>query len=47
MVRETTRVVERATTAWLTKGPPVTEGADGRESLGQADGAQGVLIQPE
>jgi len=47
MVRETTRVVESATPARLAKGPPVTEGADGRESLGQADGAQGVLIQPE
>jgi len=47
MVRETTRVVESATTTRLSKGPPVTEGADGHESLGQADGAQGVLIQPE
>jgi len=25
----------------------VTDGRDGRENLGQADGAQGVLIQPE
>jgi len=26
---------------------PVTDGGDGRENLGQVDGAQGVLIQPE
>jgi len=47
MARETAQVVERTTTAGLAKGPPVTEGRDGRESLGQAVGAQGVLIQPE
>jgi len=47
MVRETARFVERTTPAWLTKDFPVTEQVDGRESLGQAVGAQGVLIQPE
>jgi len=47
MERETTQVVESSTSTQLTKGPPVTDGADGLESLGQADGAQGVLIQPE
>jgi hypothetical protein len=47
MVRDATRVAERATTARLTKDPPVTDGVDGRGNLGQAVGAQGVLIQPE
>jgi hypothetical protein len=47
VVREAAQVVESATPAGLAKGPPVTESSDGRESLGQADGAQGVLIQPE
>jgi hypothetical protein len=47
MEREATQVAESFTSTQLTKGPPVTEGADGLESLGQADGAQGVLVQPE
>jgi len=47
MERETTQVAESSTSTQLSKGPPVTDGVDGPESLGQADGAQGVLIQPE
>jgi len=47
MARESTQVGERATTPELAKGPSVTKRSDGFGSLGQVDGAQGALIQPE
>jgi len=47
MARESTRVEEIATSPELTKVPPVTDRRDGCESLGQEDGAQGALSQPE
>jgi hypothetical protein len=47
MARDTVYAVESSTSPQLPKGPPVTDGADGCESLGQVVGAQGVLIQPE
>jgi len=47
MAWESTQVGERATPPELAKGPPATERSDGCGSLGQVDGAQGALIQPE
>jgi len=47
MARESTRVEEIATSPELTKVPSATTGYDGSESLGQEDGAQGALSQPE
>jgi len=47
MRRESTKVEETLTTPELAKGPPVTGRPDGCESLGQEDGAQGALSQPE
>jgi hypothetical protein len=47
MAREAVQAVESSTSPQLAKDPPVTDGADGCESLGQVVGAQGVLIQPE
>jgi len=47
MGRESTRVEETSTTLKLAKDLPVTGQTDGCGSLGQADGAQGALSQPE
>jgi hypothetical protein len=47
VVRESTQVEESSTPPKLPKGPPVTECYDGDECLGQEDGAQGALSQPE
>jgi len=47
MRRESTRVEETLTAPELAKGPLATGCADGCGSLGQEDGAQGVLGQPE
>jgi len=47
MGRESTRVEETPTTPELAKDLPVTGQTDGCGSLGQADGAQGALSQPE
>jgi hypothetical protein len=47
MVQESTKAEERATPPELTKVTSVTSGYDGSESLGQEDGAQGALCQPE
>jgi hypothetical protein len=41
------RAEETLTAPELTKVPPVTGRFDGCESLGQEDGAQGALSQPE
>jgi len=45
--RDATRVEESPTRLELTKAPPVTGVDDECGSLGQVDGAQGVLIRPE
>jgi hypothetical protein len=47
MDRKSARAEESSTPPELTKVPPATAGHDGSESLGQEDGAQGVLSQPE
>jgi len=47
MGRESTKVEETPTTPELAKDLPVTGQTDGCGSLGQADGAQGALSQPE
>jgi len=47
MGRESARAEETPTTPELAKVPPVTGRNDGSESLGQEDGAQGALSQPE
>jgi len=47
MERESARAEESSTPPELTKVHPVTVWHDGRESLGQEDGAQGALSQPE
>jgi hypothetical protein len=47
MGRESTRVEETPTTPELAKVPPGDGKDDGYESLGQEDGAQGALSQPE
>jgi len=47
MGRKSTRVEESPTPPELTKGPPATGVRDGCESLGQVEGAQGALCQPE
>jgi hypothetical protein len=47
MRRESTRVEETLTTPELAKDLPVTGQTDGNGSLGQVDGAQGALHQPE
>jgi len=44
---ESTRVEETFTPPKLAKVLPATDKSDGCESLGQADGAQGALSQPE
>jgi hypothetical protein len=47
MGRESARVEESPTTPEPAKGPSVTGTTDGCENLGQEDGAQGALSQPE
>jgi len=47
MGRKSTKVEESPTSPELTKGPPATGVRDGCESLGQVEGAQGALCQPE
>jgi len=47
MSQKSARAEESFTPPELSKGPSVTSGSDGNESLGQVVGAQGVLIQPE
>jgi hypothetical protein len=47
MERESARAAESFTPPELTKGPPATGRYDGCESLGQVEGAQGALSQPE
>jgi len=47
MGRKSTKVEESPTAPELTKGPPATGVRDGCESLGQVEGAQGALCQPE
>jgi len=47
MWRESARVEESFTPPELAEDPPATGGSDGRESLGQVEGAQGALSQPE
>jgi len=47
MTRKSARAEESFTSPELTKGPSVTSAVDGSESLGQAVGAQGALVQPE
>jgi len=47
MTRKSARVEESGTPPELAKGPSVTSAVDESESLGQAVGAQGALIQPE
>jgi len=46
-MQDPARAGESPTPPGLAKGPPATGQADGRESLGQVVGAQGVLAQPE
>jgi len=46
MIRESARAEEMITSPELSKDHPVTGCVDGCGSLGQADGAQGALIQP-
>jgi len=46
-VRDPTQVGESSPSPELSKAPPVTGQRDGRGSLGQVVGAQGVLVQPE
>jgi hypothetical protein len=45
--RDPTQVGESASSPELTKASPATGQRDGRGSLGQVVGAQGVLVQPE
>jgi len=47
MERESARAEEIFTPPELAKDRPVTERCDGCESLGQVEGAQGALRQPE
>jgi len=47
MGQESARAEETPTTPELAKVPPVTGEDDGCGSLGQEDGAQGALSQPE
>jgi len=47
MRQKSAKAEETLTTPKLTKVPPVTGQIDGCGSLGQADGAQGALSQPE
>jgi len=47
MAQDSARAGKSATPPELAKGPPVTEWSDGDGSLGQVEGAQGALIQPE
>jgi len=47
MRRKSTRVEESPTPPELAKGAPARAVCDGCESLGQVEGAQGALSQPE